>query len=109
MSRGCQGTEHERHTHEAVLGEAHKVVAPSVTEGDDNPLQYPHAFAAASLLVITNVDLLRHVSFDLAAAAAKARQDNPAVEVRCISSWSGEGMDAWMRWLCPPLVAEVAR
>jgi hydrogenase nickel incorporation protein HypB len=40
------------------LGEAHKVVVLSVTEGEDKPLKYPDMFAAADVALINKVDLL---------------------------------------------------
>ncbi len=43
------------------LGEAHKVVILSVTEGDDKPLKYPDMFHAADLLLINKIDLLPYV------------------------------------------------
>src|SRR6202034_3833394 len=43
------------------LGEAHKVVVLSVTEGEDKPLKYPAMFAAADLMLLTKVDLLPHL------------------------------------------------
>jgi hydrogenase nickel incorporation protein HypB len=90
------------------LGEAHKIVALSVTEGDDKPLKYPHVFSAASLLVITKMDLLPYVPFDVAAATANARGINPSLEVCRVSAKTGEGMDEWMRWLDARPAAEVA-
>lgn len=39
------------------LGEAHKVVVISVTEGADKPLKYPDMFAAADLMIINKIDL----------------------------------------------------
>ena len=48
------------------LGEAHKVVILSVTEGDDKPLKYPDMFHAADLLIVNKVDLLPYVAFDVA-------------------------------------------
>ena len=43
------------------LGEAHKVVILSVTEGEDKPLKYPDMFHAADLLLINKIDLLPYV------------------------------------------------
>jgi hydrogenase nickel incorporation protein HypB len=40
------------------LGERAKVVILSVTEGDDKPLKYPHAFKAAEMVVLNKMDLL---------------------------------------------------
>ena len=48
------------------LGERAKVVILSVTEGEDKPLKYPHMFRAASLMLISKIDLLPHVDFDVA-------------------------------------------
>ena len=38
------------------LGEAHKVVILSVTEGEDKPLKYPDMFRAASLMLLNKID-----------------------------------------------------
>jgi hydrogenase nickel incorporation protein HypB len=43
------------------LGEAHKVAILSVTEGEDKPLKYPDMFAAADIMLLTKIDLLRHL------------------------------------------------
>ncbi|MFA6823892.1 MAG: hydrogenase nickel incorporation protein HypB, partial [Geobacter sp.] len=48
------------------LGEAHKVVVLSVTEGEDKPLKYPQMFHNSGLMLLNKVDLLPHLSFDLA-------------------------------------------
>lgn len=81
------------------LGEAHKVAILSVTEGDDKPLKYPDAFAAADLMVVAKIDLLPHVDFDVGAAIERARRVNPAIEVVRLSARTGEGMDEWIDWL----------
>src|SRR5262249_11928618 len=47
------------------LGETRRVVLLSVVEGDDKPLKYPHIFASADLLLLTKIDLLPYVSFDV--------------------------------------------
>ncbi len=60
------------------LGEAHKVVVLSVTEGEDKPLKYPDMFHAASLMLLNKVDLLPHLSFDVERCLANARRINPA-------------------------------
>jgi hydrogenase nickel incorporation protein HypB len=48
------------------LGEAHKVVVLSVTEGEDKPLKYPQMFHYSGLLLLNKVDLLPLLSVDLA-------------------------------------------
>ncbi len=81
------------------LGEAHKVVMLSVTEGEDKPLKYPNMFAAADLMLLTKTDLLPHVDFDVAQCIAYARRVNPAIEVIQVSAKTGGGMAPWLDWL----------
>ncbi len=81
------------------LGEAHKVVVLSVTEGEDKPLKYPDMFRAASLMLLNKCDLLPHLDFDVALAIEHARRVNPAIEVLQVSAKSGSGLDAWLAWL----------
>ena len=77
------------------LGEAEKVVLLSVTEGDDKPEKYPAAFQRASCLVITKIDLLPYVRFDLGRAIGLARALSPDIEVAQCSATTGEGMEQW--------------
>jgi hydrogenase nickel incorporation protein HypB len=81
------------------LGEAHKVAILSVTEGDDKPIKYPDMFAAADLMVLSKVDLLPHVDFDVAACIDHARAVNPAIDVMQVSAKTGAGMDDWLDWI----------
>jgi len=81
------------------LGEAHKVVVLSVTEGEDKPLKYPDMFHAASLMLLNKVDLLPHLRFDVAACLANARRVNPAIEIIELSATSDQGMDSWLDWI----------
>ena len=81
------------------LGEAHKVVVLSVTEGEDKPLKYPDMFAAASLMLLNKIDLLPHVSFDVARAVEYARRVRPGIEVFQVSATTGAGMAAWFDWV----------
>jgi hydrogenase nickel incorporation protein HypB len=81
------------------LGEAHKVVVLSVTEGEDKPLKYPDMFAAASLMLLNKVDLLPYLDFDVQKAIDAARRVNPAIAVLQVSATQGIGMDAWLDWI----------
>lgn len=81
------------------LGEEAKVVLLSVTEGEDKPLKYPSMFLKSSLLILTKVDLLPYVPFDMEAAKANARQINPRIEILEVSCSTGQGMDHWRAWL----------
>ncbi len=81
------------------LGEAHKVVVLSVTEGEDKPLKYPDMFAASSLMLLAKIDLAPHVNFDRRRAIEYARRIRPGIEVIEVSATRGDGMDAWVKWV----------
>ncbi len=81
------------------LGEAHKVVVLSVTEGEDKPLKYPDMFNAADLMVLNKVDLLPHLRFDVEQCIAHAHRINPDLGILKVSAETGEGFDAWLDWL----------
>ena len=81
------------------LGEAHKVVILSVTEGEDKPLKYPDMFRAADLMLLNKCDLLPYLEFDTGLAVDYARRINPNLKVIRISASSGEGMAEWLDWI----------
>ena len=81
------------------LGEAHKVVVLSVTEGEDKPIKYPDMFRAASLMLLNKIDLLPHLSYDVDAAIGYARRVNPGIQVIQLSATSGAGMAVWLAFL----------
>lgn len=81
------------------LGEAHKVVVISVTEGADKPLKYPDMFAAADLMLINKIDLAPYVNFDMDKCEEYARRVNPSIRCLRVSATTGEGMDKWWAWL----------
>lgn len=81
------------------LGEAAKVVLLSVTEGEDKPLKYPSIFFKSQLLVLTKLDLLPHVPFDLQAAEENARRVHPGMEIVRVSCTTGQGFSDWLTWI----------
>jgi len=81
------------------LGEAHKVVILSVTEGEDKPIKYPDMFRAANLMLMNKCDLLPHLTFSVPKAIEFARRVNPGIEVIEVSATSGAGMDDWLAWI----------
>lgn len=81
------------------LGEAHKVVVLSVTEGEDKPLKYPDMFAAADLMILNKADLLPHVDFNVELCIANALRVNPRLQTLTVSARTGEGMEAFYAWL----------
>jgi hydrogenase nickel incorporation protein HypB len=81
------------------LGEAHKVVVLSVTEGEDKPAKYPDMFAAADLMVLTKSDLLPHLDFDVGACMAAALRVNPHLQILTVSAKTGDGLEAFLAWI----------
>jgi hydrogenase nickel incorporation protein HypB len=77
------------------LGEDFKVAVLSVTEGDDKPFKYPAIFARADVTVVSKIDLLPHLPFDLEAVEQQLRSLNPAGIILRTSSTTGEGIEAW--------------
>ena len=81
------------------LGEAHKVVVLSVTEGEDKPLKYPSMFAAADLMLLNKSDLLPHLDFDVGLCIANALRVNPHLQTLVVSARTGEGLAALYAWI----------
>lgn len=81
------------------LGEAHKVVILSVTEGEDKPLKYPDMFHAADVMLLNKCDLLPYLSFNVSCAIDYAHRINPALKVIQISATEGSGLQQWIDWL----------
>jgi len=86
------------------LGEAHKVVLLSVTEGDDKPLKYPDMFVAADLMLINKIDLLPYVDFDVSRCIDYARQINPDIRVMQLSVTKADNFQEWTDWLQSNLI-----
>lgn len=81
------------------IGEAAKIAVLSVTEGEDKPAKYPLLFREAEAVVLTKVDLLPYLAFDLETCLGYIRQINASVPTFQVSAVSGAGMDDWTRWL----------
>jgi hydrogenase nickel incorporation protein HypB len=81
------------------LGEKARVVIFSVTEGEDKPLKYPHMFSTADVLLLSKTDLLPHLRVNLQLMLDNALQVNPRLKIFPVSAYTGDGLDAWYRWL----------
>jgi hydrogenase nickel incorporation protein HypB len=81
------------------LGEHHKIALLSVTEGEDKPLKYPALFHDAPVCVLTKVDLLPHLDFDLDSCRRAVRSVRPDAVLFELSARTGVGMKAWVEYL----------
>ena len=81
------------------LGEDKRAVLLSVPEGDDKVAKYPVLFRPADVILLTKVDLLGIIDFDM----EKVRDDLSRINTRAplikLSSKTGEGMEEWIEWL----------
>lgn len=81
------------------LGEQSKVVILSVTEGEDKPIKYPHIFRASDIMIITKIDLLPYLQFDVEKCIEYAKQVNPKIQIFQVSATTGVGLDEWYGFL----------
>lgn len=81
------------------LGEEAKIVIFSVTEGEDKPLKYPKMFAKSKYAVLTKMDLLPHLKFDVEKAIANAKQVNPDLQFFYTSAVARSGLKEWLDFL----------
>ena len=81
------------------LGEHRKVLIASVPEGDDKPFKYPLMFNTVDALVLNKIDLLPYVKFNVNAFTKAVKNINAKVEIFKVSCTTGEGIQAWAKWL----------
>jgi hydrogenase nickel incorporation protein HypB len=81
------------------VGQAATVAVLSVAGGDDKAAKHPDLIVAADAVVLSKVDLLSAVPFDLAAFRADVRRLNPRAEFFEVSALRGDGLDRWVAWL----------
>jgi hydrogenase nickel incorporation protein HypB len=81
------------------VGEDHRVMIASVTEGEDKPLKYPLMFRNCELVVINKIDLLPHLDFEMPQLLGNLESVHPGVSHMSLSARTGEGVGAWCEWL----------
>lgn len=81
------------------LGEERMVAVLSTAEGDDKPAKYPLLFKRANAVVLTKLDLLPYVTFDLDRCQRYIRQLNETAPIFVVSARTGQGIDEWVAWL----------
>jgi len=81
------------------VGEDHKVMILSVTEGSDKPEKYPLMFHESSVLLVNKIDLLPYVDCSVEEIRDISLRINPNLEIFEISCRTGEGIDRWADWL----------
>src|SRR5215211_674264 len=90
------------------VGEHHRVMVSSVTEGEDKPLKYPLMFRACELVLVNKLDLLPHLDFDLDTFLQHLDAVHPGVSRLLMSARTGEGVEAFREWLVAVATREPA-
>jgi hydrogenase nickel incorporation protein HypB len=86
------------------LGEHLRVLALSVTEGDDKPGKYPKAFRTSHVVLVTKTDLLPYVPFSLERVREDAWRVQPELRILALSAMRDEpagsgGLADWLNLL----------
>jgi len=81
------------------LGEHRKVALLSVPEGDDKVAKYYTLFQQADVVLLTKVDLLGVLDFDLDRVRSDLAKLNTRAPFIQISAKTGHGMTEWVDWL----------
>jgi hydrogenase nickel incorporation protein HypB len=81
------------------LGQDAKVGVFSICGGDDKPAKHPYLVHESALLLLTKIDLLPYVTFDLTHFRRDVRELNSEVELMELSATAGTDLDLWVRWL----------
>ncbi len=81
------------------LGTHKSVLIASTPEGDDKPYKYPGTYRGVDALVVNKLDLLPYVSFNMDYFRRGVEMLNPGVVTFPLSCRTGEGLEAWLRWV----------
>jgi hydrogenase nickel incorporation protein HypB len=81
------------------LGESAKVMVIGVTEGADKPLKYPLMFHKSQAVVINKIDIVEQSGCNIDELKKNIRRINPYIKIFEVSSRTGQGLDAWARWV----------
>jgi hydrogenase nickel incorporation protein HypB len=81
------------------IGEDHRIMVSSVTEGEDKPAKYPLMFRACELVVVNKADLLEHLDYDLEKFLYHLEAVHPGVDHLLVSARTGEGLEELTAWL----------
>ena len=81
------------------VGHAATALVFSVAAGHDVAARHPRLVAAADAVILTKIDLLPDVPFDLDSFRADVRRLNPQAELIEVCARCGDGIDGWTKWL----------
>jgi hydrogenase nickel incorporation protein HypB len=82
-----------------AIGTHINVLVASIPEGDDKPYKYPGMYRGVQALVISKIDLLPYVPFNMDYFRQGVEILNPGLVTFTVSAKTGEGMGDWADWL----------
>ena len=81
------------------IGAHLNIVLFSVTEGEDRPKKYPLIFKCSDVILITKIDLLSILNFNLDKVIKEIKEINPKAYVIALSAKNGKGLEEWVKFL----------
>lgn len=81
------------------LGEDYRVVAISITEGEDKPLKYPGIFIDSQVAIVNKIDIAETLKADPDKYECYIHMVSPQIQCLKVSAKTGENMDEWYNWL----------
>ncbi|MGN0274505.1 MAG: hydrogenase nickel incorporation protein HypB [Chordicoccus sp.] len=84
---------------EEDVGSSMNMEILSIPEGDDKPLKYPLMFQVTQVVLINKIDTRDYFDFDDKAVVERIHRLNPDSKIFFVSAKTGEGFEAWTKWL----------
>jgi hydrogenase nickel incorporation protein HypB len=81
------------------LGTHANVLIASIPEGDDKPYKYPQIYRGLQVLLISKLDLLPYINFDMDYFRRGVEMLNPGLVTFPLSAVTGKGISAWIEWI----------
>jgi hydrogenase nickel incorporation protein HypB len=81
------------------LGTHFNLLVSSVPEGDDKPYKYPNIYRGLEILIVNKIDLQPYVEFKMDYFRQGVEMLNPGLITFPVSCRTGEGFEAWIKWL----------
>jgi hydrogenase nickel incorporation protein HypB len=75
------------------------LVTLSVTEGEDKPLKYPLMFRVCHLAIISKIDLLPYLKYDLQTTRNNIKRINPQLPIVEVSAHQQIGLESLVDWI----------
>ena len=84
---------------EEDVGSSMNMEILSIPEGDDKPLKSPLMFQVTQVVLINKIDTRDYFNFDDKAVVERIHRLNPDSKIFFVSAKTGEGFEAWTKWL----------